>query len=101
VLYGLNLLMAALAYYVLQLQLSAHHGPGNAIEQALGRDLKGKASPLIYLAGMAAAWWMEPWLGFAAFAAAALIWLVPDRRMERAVNQRKVASRSAGSDSER
>jgi len=101
VLYGLNLLLAALAYYVLQLQLSSVHGPGNAIEQALGRDVKGKASPLIYVAGMAAAWWVQPWLGFAAFAAAALIWLVPDRRMEQAVSQRHAAERSTGADSER
>jgi len=63
--------------------------------------VKGKASPLIYVAGMAAAWWVQPWLGFAAFAAAALIWLVPDRRMEQAVSQRHAAERSTGADSER
>jgi uncharacterized membrane protein len=85
--YGFNLLMAALAYQVLVLQLSRHHGADHAITRALGRDAKGKASLLIYLLGTAAAWWLAPWIGFAAYAVVALIWLVPDRRMERAVRQ--------------
>ena len=89
VVYGFNLLMAALSYYVLQLRLAAHHGPGNAIEQALGRDVKGKASLVAYAAGTAAAWWVEPWMGFVVYAGVALMWLVPDRRMERAVHARK------------
>ncbi|MFO1272716.1 MAG: TMEM175 family protein [Rubrivivax sp.] len=88
VVYGFNLLMAALSYYVLQLRLAAHHGPGNAIEQALGRDVKGKASLVAYAAGTAAAWWVEPWMGFVVYAGVALMWLVPDRRMERAVHAR-------------
>lgn len=92
-LYGVNLLMAAVAYYVLQLKLAAHHGPGNPIEQALGRDIKGKASILVYVLGTLAAWWITPWLGFAAFAGVALMWLVPDRRMERAAMQRRERAR--------
>ncbi len=84
VVYGLNLLGAALAYTLLQLQLAAHHGPGHAIGRALGRDLKGKASLAVCAAGTAAAWALDPWLGFAAYVVVALIWLVPDRRMERA-----------------
>ena len=87
--YGLNLLMAALAYFILQLTLAAHHGPGNAIQKALGRDVKGKASLVIYLAGTLCAWFIAPWVGFAAFVGVALMWLVPDRRMEAAINQQR------------
>ena len=89
VVYGLNLLCAAIAYTILQLRISAHHGPGNAIEAALGRDVKGKVSVTLYVAGIVAAWWFEPWLGFAAYAVVAGIWLVPDRRMEHAARARK------------
>ena len=61
-----------------------------AAAQALGRDLKGKLSPLIYLAGIALAF-VETWLSVAVFVFAALVWLVPDRRIERFL-----ASESAG-----
>ena len=83
VVYGLDLLAAALAYYVLQLAIFA--GPsGPVLKEAVGADLKGKASPLIYLVGIALAY-VAPWLAFVAFAVSALVWLVPDRRMERFV----------------
>jgi uncharacterized membrane protein len=91
VVYGLNLLLAGVAYYLLQMRLLLHHGRGHAIETALGRDLKGKASPVIYLVGMAAAWWVEPWVGFVTYAGVAMMWLVPDRRMEKAALQRRDA----------
>jgi hypothetical protein len=56
-------------------------GPGNALRQALGRDLKGKISPLIYLVGIIGSLlWV--WVGIAAYVLVAAIWLVPDRRME-------------------
>jgi uncharacterized membrane protein len=97
VVYGLNLLLAAVAYYVLQLRLAAHHGPGNVIERALGRDVKGKSSLLIYAAGTAAAWGLDPWAGFAAYAGVALMWLVPDRRMEQAVQARRSGHSGDGS----
>jgi uncharacterized membrane protein len=86
---NMHLLFAAGAYYVLQLRLAAHHGPGHAIARALGRDVKGKASLVVYAAGTAAAWWLDPWLGFAAYAGVALMWLVPDRRMARAALARR------------
>ena len=88
VVYGFNLLMAAFAYYVLQLRLAATHGSGNAIELALGRDVKGKTSLLIYIVGIIVTWFFEPWVGFAAFTVVALIWLVPDKRMENILIQR-------------
>jgi len=92
VVYGLNLLCAAIAFTILLKQLAAHHGPGNAIEQAVGRDLKGKISLVAYTFGTAASWWLDPWVGFAAYTVVALIWLVPDRRMERAVHARRAAN---------
>lgn len=84
-LYGLNLFMAAVAYHILQLQLAAHHGAHSALAKALGRDVKGKASLILYAAGTALTWWLSPWIGFTAYAIVAVIWLVPDRRMERAL----------------
>jgi uncharacterized membrane protein len=78
-----------LVYQLLQLQLAAHHGPGNAIAQALGRDVKGKASLMAYALGTAAAWWVEPWAGFVAYAAVAMMWQVADRRMKQAAHARR------------
>ena len=81
VVYGVNLLLAAIAYYALQQVIFRVPG-GAGLREALGRDLKGKASPLIYLTGIALAF-VQPWLGVAVFTVVAVIWLVPDRRVER------------------
>lgn len=81
-LYGLNLLVCALAYYVLQSGLVRLHGPGSLLVKALGRDLKGKMSPLLYILGLAATWLASPWIGLLIFVGVAMIWLVPDRRFE-------------------
>ena len=83
--YGANLLACALAYVVLQRRIIAAEGPHGALAHAVGRDLKGKLSPLFYLAGIAAAWLWQPGAGMALFVAVALAWLVPDRRIERTV----------------
>ncbi|MCX6500512.1 MAG: TMEM175 family protein [Arthrobacter sp.] len=84
--YGINLLCAAIAYFVLQQTLIRRQGRDGALSRAIGRDWKGKASPLIYLAGIAAAS-VQPLLGLAIYTAVALIWLVPDRRVEHFVMQ--------------
>lgn len=84
VVYGVNLLLAAIAYYILQSAIVAQQGPGGALARALGRDWKGKASPLIYLAGIGLTL-VHPLLGTAAYIGVALLWLVPDRRLERSV----------------
>jgi uncharacterized membrane protein len=81
VVYGVNLLLAAIAYYTLQQVIFRVPG-GAGLREALGRDLKGKASPLIYLTGIALTF-VQPWLGVAVFTVVAVIWLVPDRRVER------------------
>jgi uncharacterized membrane protein len=82
-LYGVILLMAALAYWLLQRAIITSQGPGSALGQAVGRDLKGKVSPLLYALAIPAAYW-RPWLAWALYALVALMWLVPDRRIERA-----------------
>ena len=85
-LYGVVLLMAALAYRILQRAIIHVQGPESALAGALGRDWKGKLSPLIYVAGIVFSV-CAPGLGMAFYAGAALLWLVPDRRIERAVVQ--------------
>jgi uncharacterized membrane protein len=80
-LYGVNLLAAAVAYVVLQQRIIAAEGPDSRLRQALGRDLKGKVSPFLYLAGILGTF-LTPWLGIGFFVLVAAIWLVPDRRLE-------------------
>jgi len=81
VVYGVNLLGAAVAYYLLQLRMLRLPETGDRLREALGRDLKGKLSPVIYLIGIGLAF-VEPWLGLVPFIIVALIWLVPDPRVE-------------------
>jgi uncharacterized membrane protein len=81
IVYGVNLLLAALAYYALEQAIFAG-GSGDRLRTALGRDLKGKLSPLMYLTGIALAF-VASWMAVAMFVVAALVWLVPDRRVER------------------
>jgi uncharacterized membrane protein len=90
VVYGVNLLGAAMAYYVLVLSIERLPG-GRRLREALGRDLKGKISPLLYLLGIALAF-VEPWLGVLPFVAVAAIWLVPDRRVERYLERERGAA---------
>ena len=83
--YGFVLLMAALSYYALQQSIIAADGPSSVLRRAVGKDWKGKASPFFYVAAMVAAFWAH-WLAQAIYVLVALIWLVPDRRIERAIN---------------
>ena len=83
-LYGVSLLMPAIAYYLLQLAIIRQQGRDGALARAIGRDLKGKISPVFYLVGIACAFAL-PWVSYALYIAVALIWLVPDRRIERIV----------------
>lgn len=83
VLYGANLLCCAVAYYLLQTAIIRHEGPQCPLARAVAQDFKGKFSPVIYVVGIgcALAGWGEA--GLACFVGAALMWLVPDRRVER------------------
>ncbi len=83
-LYGFVLLMAALAYYLLQLRIMKHQGQNSLLAQALGSDWKGKLSPILYLAAIPLAY-ARPWIALAIYVLVALLWLVPDRRLERAL----------------
>ena len=90
IVYGLNLLLAAIAYYLLQLVIFRVEG-GSGLRQALGRDLKGKVSPGLYVLGIALAF-VNPWLAMLVFTGAAIMWLVPDRRVERYLAVRESSS---------
>jgi uncharacterized membrane protein len=82
-LYGLNLLFCAVAYFILQHCLLAHHGRESLLARALGRDLKGKSSLLLYVVGIVSACLGHESVAMLFYVVVALIWLVPDRRMER------------------
>jgi uncharacterized membrane protein len=80
-LYGVVLLMAALAYYLLQQTIIRAQGPESILKKAVGHDWKGKLSPLLYVLGIVAAL-RFPWVAQGIFVVAALIWLIPDRRIK-------------------
>jgi uncharacterized membrane protein len=80
--YGCVLLFAAIAYYILVRALIAQHGAESTIATAVGRDFKGKISPLFYLAGIPLAFY-EPRLSCLLYVVVAAMWLVPDKRIER------------------
>lgn len=83
-LYALNLLMAAVSYYALQLRIVSLHGNGSPLARALGADTKGKLSVIAYIAAMVLTF-LSPWIGVAITVAVALMWLIPDRRIEKAL----------------
>jgi len=85
--YGVALLMPALAWPLLQLAIVHRQGKHSLLARALGRDLKGKVSPLLYLAAIALAF-ISPPVSFAIDALVAALWLVPDRRIERVIGER-------------
>jgi len=86
-LYGLNLLCCAIAYYVLERRIIAVEGRDGLLARAVGRDLKGKLSPVFYVLGILSAWFVTPWLGIAIYAGVSGMWLVPDRRIEREIER--------------
>jgi uncharacterized membrane protein len=81
-LYGVVLLLAGFAYFILLTLIVRHEGKQSPLARAVGRDVKGKASLAIYAAGIALSF-VQPWLGEAMYVIVAATWLVPDRRMER------------------
>lgn len=91
--YGLNLLLAAVAYFVLQSVVIRQEGPASRLRKAVGRDLKGKLSPVFYLAGMLSVTVVDPegrvgvWFALACYGVVAIAWIVPDRRIDRIVHE--------------
>jgi uncharacterized membrane protein len=86
--YGIVLLMAAIAYWLLQQVIIATEGPDSVLKTAVGGDWKGKLSPLLYVLAIATTFWYQ-WIAQAIYVSIALLWLVPDRRIERALQHRK------------
>jgi len=82
--YGVVLLTASLAYYILQAALLRIEGNSSVLAAAIGTDVKGRASNLMYGLGIGLSF-ADRWLGIAAYTAVALMWLIPDRRVERAI----------------
>jgi uncharacterized membrane protein len=85
-LYGIVLLMAAIAYVILQQFIIGAQGPDSLLKKAVGGDWKGRLSPFLYLAGIGAAFW-SALAAQLLYVAVALIWLVPDKRIERAMRR--------------
>jgi TMEM175 potassium channel family protein len=83
VLYGLDLLLCAISYSILEAVLIRHQGEGSTLARALRHDMKAAISPVLYILGILAALFVTPWVGIAFFVATALMWLIPDRRLER------------------
>ncbi len=83
-LYGVVLVLAAVAYYILQTVIVAQHGPGSKLAAALGRDVKGKISPLLYATAIGLTF-VQPWIAGVIYVGVALMWLVPDRRIANAL----------------
>jgi uncharacterized membrane protein len=82
--YGVTLLMPAIAYYLLQRAIIRLQGPGSALAKAIGKDVKGKLSPVFYIAAIALTF-INPGIAHAIYVLVALMWIVPDRRIEKAL----------------
>jgi uncharacterized membrane protein len=89
-LYGFILLMAGLAYYILQSLIIKNEGKDSLLAKAIGKDVKGKISPLLYTFAIALSWVNTIFSGII-YLIAALIWLIPDKRIERTFRQNKEA----------
>src|SRR5881398_3252988 len=83
--YGIVLLCAAIAYYILQTTLLRAGGENSLLRTAIGSDMKGKISPLLYILGIGLSF-ADRWIALAVYVGVALMWLVPDRRLERHVS---------------
>jgi uncharacterized membrane protein len=82
--YGVNLLMAGVAYWILQNAIIKRQGDRSMLAAAVGTDYKGKMSPVLYMVGILLSF-VQPWLGDLLYIAVAVMWLIPDRRIERMV----------------
>jgi uncharacterized membrane protein len=105
VVYGVSLLMAGVAYYVLQWTIIGSQGHDSPLRKAIGGDFKGKMSPVGYTAGCVAALlggavsgahWLGIWVALACYVAVALMWIIPDRRIERRVEAADTGDPEAG-----
>src|SRR5207248_10250028 len=86
--YGFVLLMAAIAYYILERIIIAKEGRDSLLAQAIGGDWKGKLSPVLYFAAIPLAF-VSPWIAGGIYVVVALLWLIPDPRIERKLEERE------------
>ena len=86
-LYGADLFLAGVSYHLLERALISAQGKDSRLKRAVGVEIKGWISEVVYLAGIVVAWVWMPWLSLAAYAAVALMWLIPDRRIEQTIGR--------------
>lgn len=86
--YGINLLGAAIAYFILQTLIIKEEGENSQLKKAIGKDFKGKISPVIYVIAIILAF-VNQWISDALYVLVALMWLIPDRRIERKIHNSK------------
>lgn len=84
-LYGVVLLMAAIAYWILQQLIITSQGDNSVLKRAIGNDWKGKLSPVLYAVAIPLAFWWQ-WAALGLYALVALLWLIPDRRIEKVLS---------------
>lgn len=94
-LYGVVLLLAAIAYWILERAILAEHSRDSLLAQALGVRLKEKLSPLLYVIAIPSAF-LRPWLAWVIYATVAVMWLVPDRRIERMISNPRTLESGSG-----
>ncbi|MEI9864314.1 MAG: hypothetical protein WDN00_07110 [Limisphaerales bacterium] len=82
------LVLAAMAFYVLQRAIISEQGDNSLLAEALGRDWKGKLSPALYLAAIPLAF-LSPWIAISLYVFVALMWFIPDRRIERVLTDKE------------
>jgi uncharacterized membrane protein len=93
--YGVNLLLAGLAYWLLQSIAIAQEGPDSALRRAVGRDLKGRGSPALYAVGILSVLFVDPegYLGvaiaLACYVIVSILWVIPDRRIEGVIREQR------------
>lgn len=85
-LYGFILLMAAIAYFILQTTIIKSQGDGSVLKNAIGKDLKGKISPVLYVAGIVFSC-ISVWISGGLYVLVAFIWLIPDKRIEKIMKE--------------
>ena len=85
-LYGIIQLMSAIAYFTLQTIILKIHGTDSILAKAIGRDLKGRISPILYIIAIVFSF-LNQWISMAIYFAVAMMWLIPDKRIERMVNR--------------
>ena len=88
-LYGIILFMAGVSYVILQARIIKNQGENSLLARAVGTDLKGKSSAVLYLAAIGLSW-LNPWIAVSIYIFIALVWLIPDKRIERILNDDSV-----------